>query len=280
MSTSTHRYTGDGEQRSRDLEEIVDELTLGWTTTAVVERPEPKRGVHPRSCAVPAVWRMHPRQHVVQHDALLAQLGPILSTTATAEQEGGGALPGPRAGARLGAIAVRARIDAEATTWLKAIGAPCPVSLAARLCTLVKVEAQAHGMKDERGRVLVKAAASWRAAARIVTGYDSKPWSPNVPCPNVDCEQRQTIRVRFDIRAALCVECGDTWEDDRLLQLGTYVAWATVHLAGVRHLVADEDEVGVALLPCRACAGERVTMAQRREARAAGLTRHELVAVA
>lgn len=71
---------------------------------------------------------------------------------------------------------------------------------------------------DDRDQVdrLAADVARWRTWCRIIAGWDSPPWRPNVRCPH--CDQlpgdRAGLRIRVQLRAAVCLSCDTTWSDD------------------------------------------------------------------
>ena len=111
---------------------------------------------------------------------------------------------------------------------------------------------------------LVKA---WWVAARCATGWEQQPYTPDVPCPNVDCERWSSLRVRLDDYIASCVKCGETWDEANYVQLGDYIRWASEHLHGAKHWLIDESGY---LVECTdpACTTERMAMAERKRLRA------------
>lgn len=209
------------------------------------------------------------RRHVVEHGALLAQL-LVATQTATAVGDGdlGRSSPRSKPSARIDAIAAMERVDVESRWWADALGTRSRTRLPDRLRGLVGGAGHSLGLTDERGRTLAKATRSWVSLARVVTGHDSPPFSPHVRCP--DCDRLGGLRVRLSSRVAVCLECGQSWEDDAtgsLQRLAVWVGWATEHLAGPAHLVPDDAEVGVDQRPCVECAVERAAFADRQRAR-------------
>jgi hypothetical protein len=215
------------------------------------------------------------RRHVVEHGSLLEQLRAASHTTSAP----GDQLPSdPRSkpAARIDAIAALQRVEVESLWWAQALRprfrTRTRTDLVDRLRSLVGAARHSLGLEDDRGRSLAQASRSWVSLARVVTGHDSPPYAPHVRCPNETCERIGGLRIRLSDHVGVCLECGSSWEDDRLDRLGVWVRWATEHELGNRlHLVADDADVGVHRRPCPDCAAERTLYAERqRERRTAG----------
>jgi len=185
-------------------------------------------------------WRRERTQHVVHHPSLLEQLGRAVEGSSQLEGEAVRGTPGSRPSARLDALAVTQRIDLECTTWSLRLGLDARVPIFSRLCRLVDRAVEGEQERDDRGRTLLQAARSWRAAARVTTGWDSRPMAPRVPCPEPSCEEVATLRIRIDVDvvdgiahttggAASCLACGAAWDEDLVLGLYEYTRWAIEH---------------------------------------------------
>lgn len=218
-------------------------------------------------------WAKVNRRHLVHHPSLLDQLRATTSTSTISLGETFRPVFASKPSARLDAIRALQRIESESLDWARHVGGRTRTTLEDRLRSLaphehaaVVVGARPDG--SEKRRTLHGAVQGWLTLARVVTGWENAPFAPNVPCPNIECERRQTVRVRFDeVRpsGAACVECGTTWDAAELPSLGAYVAWAAEHLQGRQHLVLDEATQE--LVTCQDCALTRTEMADRAKAR-------------
>jgi hypothetical protein len=62
--------------------------------------------------------------------------------------------------------------------------------------------------------------ARWCTWCRIFAGWETPPWRPRARCPHcdtaagVDGDRPAGLRVRLDIRSAVCLTCSTTWCDD------------------------------------------------------------------
>lgn len=64
-------------------------------------------------------------------------------------------------------------------------------------------------------------AARWLTWCKVVTGWSSAAWRPNVACPHCDA---RNLRVRLDEGTAFCAACGDAWEPGTLGILAAQIA--------------------------------------------------------
>lgn len=66
---------------------------------------------------------------------------------------------------------------------------------------------------------LVRDAARWVTWCRVFAGWETPPWRPRARCPHCDAAQAGDdgqpagLRVRLDIRSAVCLSCDATWSD-------------------------------------------------------------------
>lgn len=262
----TTRYVA-GEHKSVSVGEVVAELLQPTRTTETIERfeqrPTPAGGQR---------WRKVRKRVEVEHPPLLVQLSAATSSPTMQAGDSYRSVPQSKPSARLDALAVLQRIDVESKQWAQVLGTRSRVPVTSRLRGLVGGEpaARRRRLRDDAGRTLQQATRSWLAAARVVTGWDSPPYTPPVPCPEASCERRGTIRVRFDSHTASCLECGTWWTDGQLHVLGEYVRWSAEHLTGPDHLVVQVVDGVEQLVRCAECEDVRREMAERRDARLAG----------
>lgn len=238
------------------LEQAADnirDLCRPSTTTENVAQPE----------QLPSgKWRQVKRQHVVQHASLLDQLRSAVSQS-TEEGAWGGGDAKSKPTASVDAIDTLARITDEVSAWSMRLHVRRRASLEDRMSGLLGAVA---GADEYAQKALAHASRSWLIAARIITGWERRPFEPDVPCPNDTCERRGTLRIRLDQRVGTCIECGTFWDTSDINRLGTYVQWAIEHLKGPRHWLVDE--VGE-LMECMECDKVRKEMAARRVERLA-----------
>lgn len=239
--------------------DLVDELTTAYTTTEKAHRfvPIPNVLAHsdhdqPDASSV-AKWTRITKRAVITHPSLLDQLEEAVQQSSTEGAYGGGAAKSKPA-ARLDALAVLQRIDHQSTNRARGMGLG-RMPLRPRLTAIA--DAVGHQPDDQ-----IKA---WWVAARCATGWETHPYSPDVPCPNTECERRSTLRIRLDASIASCIECGAVWDEHNYVQLGEYVRWAFTHLTGARHWLFDAQGFPV---ECTECLVERQMMAERKVARA------------
>lgn len=227
----------------------IRELTRHHTTRQRVDRYVPIPNIGPIGA-----WRKIRAIHETTHEPLLQQLLEATTGSSAAGAWGGGSA-GSKPAARLDAIAVLQRIDHQSSDLADELGVGHMV-IGPRLSAISgKIGAEEHP--------LVKA---WWVAARCATGWEEQPYTPDVPCPNMECERWSTLRIRLDDYLASCVECGETWHEGNYTQLGNYVTWASEHLRGARHWKYDAEGFPV---ECTVCLAEREAMAERKNARAA-----------
>jgi hypothetical protein len=103
-----------------------------------------------------------------------------------------------------------------------------------RACAVLRVQAAELGKRfDYDLPVLVGIAANgpetaaelsaeagrWVVWCRVFAGWETPPWRPRARCPQcdtaagVDGDQPAGLRVRLDIRSAVCLTCDATWSD-------------------------------------------------------------------
>jgi hypothetical protein len=107
---------------------------------------------------------------------------------------------------------------------------------------------------DNLGR-LAREVNRWWTWARVVTGWDSPPWRPNVDCPM--CARRGGLRVRLNDRSAACLECGETWDHTTIGLLAEHLrevnAGNLSQSAALAQLAADLTAYFPRLGPCLLC---------------------------
>jgi hypothetical protein len=138
---------------------------------------------------------------------------PCLVDQLAAEMEPGGQgadgrfVPASRPAARVESIDALERIRKGAEEWLAIYsgGERLKATLPVKLKRLVSA-----GWTSDQLRDLVKDAKRWLIWAQTITGWDSAPWMPNVPC--MACNERGTLRIRLSASTAFCVACTAAWD--------------------------------------------------------------------
>ena len=230
------------------IRELIDETT----TTERIDRFVPVPNVTTPPWHIPG-WTKIRETHATTHPSLIEQLRESTSQSKEGEYAGGAAKSKPAA--RLEALDVLARIERESRQLARDLDAYRP-----HLYNRLSAIAGAIGNKEHP---IVKA---WWIAARCATGWEQPAYQPDVPCPNMDCERRASLRIRIADEIAHCVKCGTTWGPEQFATLGEYIRWAAEHLTGKQHMLYDADGYPV---ECEVCKLEREAMGERRAARKA-----------
>lgn len=154
--------------------------------------------------------------HVTTHPSLLDQLHQATWQTGMADV---GARPGfmSKPTARLDAIDTLTRIETESAWWIRELDGQDPGGTRERL---LRVRSLVPSHEDRRGDV-TSDVRSWWTSARILAGWESPPWRPDATCPV--CSHRGGLRVRLDIRSAVCTGCGGTWSPDTIGILADHI---------------------------------------------------------
>lgn len=231
----------------------IRELTRPFTTSETVNQPV--QGDDGR-------WRTTTRIHHVTHEPLLDQINDTITGT-TISGEVFRSAYGSKPAGRIDCLAFLERINRQSADLATTHALPT-LPLKTRLERL-------SGIIGDRPHHTVKA---WWTTARVLTQHDGPPFSPDIPCPEENCERWGTIRARMNPNIAVCVECQETWSDDdgRFGRLAIWAEWAAEHLRGPRHWRTDEDTTGYPndlnyRVECPECRPERVAMAEREAAR-------------
>ena len=207
-------------------------------------------------------WEAVVVPHTTTHPPLLEQLQQTV-TTSTLNGDLFTGSAGSKPPSRLDAIALLARIQKQSRQIADTIRLRRTRDLTDRLSA---ISGAAPDQTQEDRTWIASLARSWVISARIITGWDSPPYSPDVPCPNIECERRGSVRIRLDDQVATCIECGVYWPPETVEQLGRYVKWASDHLRGAKHWLTDADGYPI---ECVECLESRAQMAARRAERSA-----------
>lgn len=151
-------------------------------------------------------WRNH--THHVEAPPLIAQLWDNDIPSATTED-------GPRPGyaskpaASLEALDTVTWIDTEAARWIRLLGHDDRHT--STTATLRQLHSLAIAAPADTREAIERDVRHWWIRARIVTGWDSPPWTPNNTCPQ--CGERGTLRIRLADSIGTCTEdgCRTVW---------------------------------------------------------------------
>lgn len=206
-------------------------------------------------------WTHTTAKHRVTHAPLLDQIQETVTTSSLTMDDTFTGKAGSKPPSRLDAIALVQRIDRESKRIVDKLHLRRGKNLTDRLSG---ISGAARDLTHDDTTWIAARTRSWLTAARIVTGWEAPPFTPDAPCPNIDCERRGTLRVRLEEQIAYCTECGIDWDPDNVTQLGTYVRWASEHLRGPRHWLTDPDGYPI---ECTECLDTRTQMAERKAQR-------------
>lgn len=167
------------------------------------------------------------RAHVTTQPGLLAQLAEAVTESTAAPEDGGGhSVPGSRPPGAWEAMARHSAITVAAAGWCFYLEVAQRDTVEANIRALVGA---ASVLDANDLSALVADVRSWRHQAAVMTGWASPSFTPQVPCPIVDCGKSNTIRVNLDRQLALCTACESRWdgEDGSFAVLAAYVEGAT-----------------------------------------------------
>lgn len=243
------------------ISDNINELIRPHTTTVKAVRWVPVPTTSNDYPDIRPGWEAIPSNITTSHEPLIDQLNDSLTASTMAGDKFSGN-PKSKPPIRLDAIALIQRIDRESTMIGHRLGIETTRNLTTRLSRIAGASAD---LPPDAAEGIDKNTRAWVVAARVITGHDANPYQPNVPCPNVDCERRSSLRIRLEDRIGYCVACGGTWDETLITQLGIYVRWAAEHLNGARHWLTNDDGFPV---ECVECLSTRQEMAERSAERA------------
>lgn len=151
--------------------------------------------------------------HRVAAPALLDQLVGLEASSGEAVRRGFGSRPA----ARIEAIDAAARIDREASQWVKHLGEDDPATAKACVRKLYSLTA---GLDQPTVHDITHNVRRWWTMARVLSGWDSPAFQPRNTCPY--CERLGTLRIHIADRLATCIECRSTWDS---ATIGVLAAW-------------------------------------------------------
>lgn len=164
------------------------------------------------------------RVHVVWAPSLLEQLAAgDVDRSADHATEGtsrGGFESSPAA--HLDAVDTLAWIDGEATAWLHHV-APSGLVPASPADRLRRLHGLAPQLAPAERRLLERDVRRWWIRARVVTGWDSRPWTPDNTCPI--CDTHGSLRVRLAEKVAACTDpaCRAIWDPATIALLADHI---------------------------------------------------------
>jgi hypothetical protein len=151
--------------------------------------------------------------HRVAAPALLDQLAGLEASSGEAVRRGFGSRPA----ARIEAIDAAARIDREASQWVKHLGEDDPATVKAVVRKLYSMTAN---LDQPTVDDITHSVRRWWTMARVLSGWDSAAFQPRNTCPH--CERLGTLRIQVTDRLAHCIECRSTWDS---ATIGVLAAW-------------------------------------------------------
>lgn len=200
------------------------------------------------------------RTHTTHHPPLLDELDNNTTTAKVGVEKAHGD-PRSKPAGRLDAVALLHRIDKDADTISRRISSRRIGTLTQRLSSISGTIADTDPDTIAWAKAKIR---GWVIGAQVITGWDTAPFTPDVPCPDTECERRGSIRIRVEDQVAYCVECGYHWGPSDILQLGQYVSWASEHLRGPRHWLTDPEGFPTECIECLAARQEMADRAAER----------------
>ena len=176
--------------------------------------------------------------HIVMAPPLLEQLA---ASDIPSRAAGGDTVPGyeSKPAARLDAIDALRDVTGGSAGWVTSLGQKPrnnPIGLVLQL----------HGLlpqADPTQRAAIEAdIRHWWTLARIVTGWDSPPWTPDNTCPA--CGALRSLRIRLADRLGLCTECRVSWNAGTIGLLADHIRAESAERAAAR------EAGGVGRSPC------------------------------
>lgn len=165
--------------------------------------------------------KVKPKHHLTKHPSLLDQLRAAETAGHGSEDQPAGGYES-RPAARLEAIATLNTIDSEVATWITWRRRTVRGTTEANLRAIVGI---ATDLGQDDRRELAGEVRRWLTWARVVTGWDSPPWRPNVPCPM--CGVKGGLRIRLLEESAACLDCGSAWDRGTIGLLAEEIRLAT-----------------------------------------------------
>jgi hypothetical protein len=189
------------------LADLIAEFVEPYTVTETI----PLRSAVPDDRA-PQHVRVHRATFPSLLDQLMAAIEPSSGVGVARGYESSPA-------ASIEALDLGADIMKFTLAFLAAAGVKSRGDLAPNIRAFVSID-----MSDRVLRLLVAKVMRWVVSARIITRWDSAAIRPRASCGA--CDARGSLRVSVDPVSAVCVACGETWNDEsEVAILGEYIRW-------------------------------------------------------
>lgn len=160
---------------------------------------------HAESYPVQVGTKTELRVHRVKMPPLIDQLGDEVEPGGIGAD--GKSIPSSRPSAKIDVIDRLVAITNGVNTWLSVYEpGRTKEPIRDRLKALV-----GQPWTDTELRDVVYDARRWLTWAKVSTGWDTRPWAPNVQC--LACGERGTLRIRLDPGNAYCISCEAAWDE-------------------------------------------------------------------
>lgn len=155
----------------------------------------------------------------IRHQPLLDALQTAVYGRGRSDHDGGRSVPGSRPPLDMGALDRRLAIEAGVDHWRTWFQVAPRGDLKRDLRGLVGGASRAPS--DQLAQ-LARETDRWLTWCRVIAGWDTPAWRPNVPCLVEGCGVRG-LRVRLDRSTACCVACGSTWDASNIGILARHI---------------------------------------------------------
>lgn len=199
------------------------------------------------------------RPHTITVPSLLDQLDAGVTAAPPGDQAEGHTGYASRPAVHVDSLDAAASIADAVHEWTRTLGARPTGDLHA---DLHRLNTRAHTLPRKTRARLEADVRRWWLRARIVTGWDTPPWSPDATCPG--CGERGVLRIRFTESLALCTGdgCGKTWDQLSIGILAEHIRRESEHVSPRRRRgpcwcpVPEPVVVGIGSM-CPACGSSR-----------------------
>lgn len=153
--------------------------------------------------------------HTVHHASLLEQLSEAAEPS-NARDENGNRTAASKPAASLDAIDLLATIRATTNAELWSVGIAATRILVTDLRKLVSAP-----WTTPQALTVARLTSRWVTTARIITAWETPPYTPRARCPI--CNTLGSLRIRLDQHTGLCTECRAMWEPATIGLLADHV---------------------------------------------------------
>lgn len=168
-----------------------------------------------------------PKFHETTRPGLLAELHEMF--TPGVAEEMGSAGYGSRPPLNVEAASLYMVISGAAFRWIWSLRLELRATVEGNIRALVGA---AGTMDSDTQTALLSEMRSWKRRAAIVTGWETAPWRPNVPCPH--CDSVNTLVVNLASKSGFCNAwlptetrwCGAVWDESTIGVLADHVRTA------------------------------------------------------